>query len=67
MTSAQIDALLSLSRLQRRLAHEAKREALKWEHAGNRNFYRDCRAESDRLWQEAKYHLGQAKRWRLHA
>lgn len=67
MNGAQVDALLSLSRLQRRLAHAAKREACRWEKAGNLRFYQECRKESDRLWQEAKYHLGQAKRWRLHA
>jgi hypothetical protein len=55
-------ALVSLSHTQRRLAHQAKAEALKWESAGNALNYRNMRQESDRLWRDAKYHLAWARR-----
>lgn len=55
-------AFLSLSQTQRRLAHRAKTEAMKWLSDGNTFNYHNLRQESDRLWRDAKYHLAWAKR-----
>lgn len=55
--------LLSLSQTQRRLAHQHKREALKWQAEGNRKFYLECRKESQRLWREARQHLLMARHY----
>lgn len=54
--------LLSLSQTQRRLAHEYKRWALAEEAAGDWPRYRKFKAESNRLWNEAKWHLQAARR-----
>ena len=59
---AMFDALFSLSQTQRRLAHRCKREALEWEAKGNRRFYAELKAESDRLWKDAWWHLAAARR-----
>lgn len=59
---AMFDALFSLSQTQRRLAHRAKREALEWEAKGNHRFYAELRAESNRLWKDAWWHLDAARR-----
>jgi hypothetical protein len=55
-------AVFSLSQTQRRLAHRAKAEALKWERDGNTFNYNNLRQESDRLWRDAKFHLAWARR-----
>jgi hypothetical protein len=57
-------AMFSLSQTQRRLAHRAKAEALKWESQGHTFNYHNMRQESDRLWRDAKYHLAWARRIR---
>jgi hypothetical protein len=54
-------ALFSLSQTQRRLAHETRREALKWEAAGNYQNFASCMLEGRRLWRDAKWHLERAK------
>lgn len=59
---AMFDALFSLSQTQRRLAHRCKREALEWAAKGNHRFYAECRAESNRLWRDAWWHLDAARR-----
>jgi hypothetical protein len=61
--SHQSAAFFSLSQTQRRLAHDYKRWAL--EDAGRwlpDELYRKHRAESDRLWQSAKWNLQAARR-----
>jgi len=45
----------------RRLAHDSKREALMWEKQGNLKYYQDCRKESDRFWENAKFYLSHAR------
>lgn len=54
-------ALFSLSQTQRRLAHEIRREAFKWEAAGNYQNFASCMLEGRRLWIDAKWHLSKAK------
>lgn len=54
------DAFLSLSRTQRRLAHQYRRWALEDAAAGNLDRYRKNRAEAERLWKSAKFHLRRA-------
>ncbi len=54
-------AYLSLARTMRRLAHSARREALKWEADGNLKNYIAMRHECDRLWGSAKFYLLHAK------
>ncbi len=54
-------AYLSLSQTMRRLAHSARREALKWEAEGNLKHYTTMRHECDRLWDAAKFYLLHAK------
>lgn len=58
------EALFSLSQTQRRLAHQNKREAMRWEAEGNHAFYEACRKEANRLWQDAKWHLQRAQMMR---
>jgi hypothetical protein len=58
-------ALASLAKTQRRFAHEAKHEALEAVSKGNLARYEMMRAESDRLWQAAKFHLDWAKRQKV--
>lgn len=58
-------AFLNLSQTQRRLAFVYRVLALEAEAAGRRAEYRKFRAESDRLWTEAKFHISKAKE-RLH-
>lgn len=58
---SMFDALVSLSRTQRRLAHEAKRQAMKAETEGNLDWYRRFRRDSERLWKEARWHLNRAR------
>lgn len=55
-------ASLHCSQTLRRLAHELKREAQDWERKGHLKNYRDCRAESDRLWDRSKWYLNFARR-----
>lgn len=54
-------ALLSLSQTQRRLAWKYRNWALEAESAGKLDDYRKWRAESDRLWSGAKWHLNKAR------
>ncbi len=54
-------AYLSLAKTMRRLAHSARREALKWEADGNLKNYIAMRHECDRLWGSAKFYLLHAK------
>lgn len=56
-------AFLRLSQTQRRLAHEYKRRALEDAAAGRLDSYVKHKAESDRLWQSAKWHLNHARSW----
>ena len=58
---ATATALFSLSQTQRRLAHEIRREALKWEAAGNYQKFASCMLEGRRLWRDAKWHLERAR------
>jgi hypothetical protein len=58
----QSAAFFSLSQTQRRLAHEYKRWALEDAAEGFAELYRKHRAESDRLWQSAKWNLQAARR-----
>jgi hypothetical protein len=60
--SYQSAAFFSLSQTQRRLAHRYKRWALEDAADGFEEFYRKHRAESDRLWQSAKWNLQAARR-----
>lgn len=53
--------LLSLSQTQRRLAHEIRREAFKWEADGNYQKFASCMLEGRRLWRDAKWHLERAR------
>jgi len=46
----------------RRIAHEYKREALEYRREGNERLFQQCKAESDRYWQNAKDWLDMA-RW----
>lgn len=62
--SAMYRALFSLARTQKRLAHEAKRLAMQAESEGRRAVYTAWRAEADRLWHDAKWHLGKARSWK---
>lgn len=55
-------AFFSLSQTQRRFAHEYKRWAKAAEAEGDLERYRRFRAESNRLWNEAIWHLQAAKR-----
>ena len=55
-------AFFSLSQTQRRLAHQYKRWAMAEENGGSIERYRKYKAECNRLWQEAKWHLSMAKR-----
>jgi len=57
-------AFLSLAKTQRRLAHEYRRWAQEDEAAGRLARCRKYRAESERLWQAAKFHLRHARDWR---
>jgi hypothetical protein len=57
-------AYLSLAMTQRRLAHRAKREAIKWREQGHWLNFHDLAQQSDKFWREAKFHLEQAKNWR---
>lgn len=61
--SAMYRAPFSLARTQKRLAHEAKRLALQAESEGRRAVYAAWRAEADRLWHDAKWHLDRARSW----
>ena len=54
--------LFSLSQTLRRLAHDYKRWALEDEAEGFLDHYRRHRAESDQLWQRAKWYLQAARR-----
>jgi hypothetical protein len=60
--SYQSAAFFSLSQTQRRLAHDYKRWALEDAADGFDELYRKHRAESDRLWQSAKWNLQAARR-----
>lgn len=55
------EALFSLSQTQRRLAHQNKREALKYEADGNHRLYLECKDEANRLWRDARWHLRKAR------
>lgn len=57
------DAFISLALTQRRLAHQAKREAIEAEHKGDLKRYRQMRAEAERLWVEAKWNLNFSRDW----
>ena len=57
----QSAAFFSLSQTQRRLAHEYKRWALADAAEGFLELYERHRAESDRLWNDAKWHLNRAR------
>lgn len=59
--SAMAEALFSLSQTQRRLAHEAKRNALAAQAKGKDSRFLQYRAESDRLWRAAKFYLRWAR------
>lgn len=58
----QSAAFFSLSQTQRRLAHEYKRWAMKDEADGFLEHYRRHKAESNRLWNAAKWNLQAARR-----
>ena len=60
--ASQFAAFFSLSQTQRRLAHEYKRWALADEAEGFLEHYRRHKAESNRLWQSAKWNLQAARR-----
>ena len=57
----QSAAFFSLSQTQRRLAHSYKRWALEDAAEGFMDLYAKHRAESDRLWQSAKWSLNRAR------
>ena len=57
----QSAAFFSLSQRQRRLAHEYKRWALEDAAEGFLELSRRHKAESDRLWNDAKWHLNRAR------
>lgn len=54
-------AYFSLSQTQRRLAHQVRRDALKWEALGNYQKFAACMLDGRRLWQDAKWHLERAR------
>jgi len=58
------DAFISLALTQRRLAHQAKREADQAKKSGNLNRYSQMRDRAERLWVEAKWHLNHSRNWR---
>ena len=58
------DAIMSLVRTQRRLAHQYRHWAAADEAAGNQERYRRYRNESARLWKSAFWHLNQARMWK---
>lgn len=54
-------AFLRLSQTQRRLSHEARREAEGYEATGNYPRYAAAMLEARRLWREALWHLDRAR------
>ncbi|MDE2105685.1 MAG: hypothetical protein KGL39_51130 [Patescibacteria group bacterium] len=54
-------ALFSLAMMQRRLAHQAKRDAIEAERAGRLDRYLESRKECNRLWHDAKWHLAHVR------
>lgn len=61
-SASQFAAFFSLSQTQRRLAHRYKRWALEDKAEGFMELYAHHKAESNRLWQSAKWNLQAARR-----
>ncbi|TWG90362.1 hypothetical protein L598_000700001190 [Mesorhizobium sp. J18] len=57
----QVENFLSLAKTQRRFAHQYRRWALEDEAAGKADRSRKYRAESQRLWEAAKFYLARAR------